>query len=304
MQVTDWTDGGDPDNQADGVGTIANFKGYNFQTFALADINRDSQLDYIGVNATSIVVITTTTTNQNPSFIGTGVQSNTGVPVCVNTTVTFYARQDLDYTDPEGDSAYLGVDCYGLGLVNVTWGKIAQDPTVQCHYDSIGYWNTKFYITDFANYPDYNNSHTLGMYTSYSDSCHEAGEMSEGSEPDTVGGLDVTTDQCYNDRGISVCILSGTESALCDLCNCSYVTGNRCNYVNGTRVDNYQGTTFDWDECDDWEGKFLYPICPLWIWFVGFMEDIWAWIFGTFFVVLTILLIVVIVVMVRRNKGR
>lgn len=266
----------------------------------IADFNDDSLLDIIYTKAGSTVIYFSNATNDNPQFIGDGTEVDTCVPLCLNATMTFYARQDLDYIDDEGDNAYLGVDCYGLGFSNITWSSIATDPEVSCIYNSLGYWSVPVYISDSANFPSYSETQSFGIYTSLGASCYDTGEWQEECDP--VTEVD-EVDECFTDSGISICLVEGVSSSLCDECGCYDVPSNKCPIiVNGTVVDAYESVMFDWTQCADWEDSMWYGACPLFVWITSLLGTIWNWIFGAFWIFLTLLLVIIIVLLMFKKK--
>lgn len=285
----------------DFLGDTATLFVHNFgaQAPAIADFDGDSFLDVIYTKAGTTRIYMSNATNQNPQFIGDGTEVDTCVPLCINATITFYARQDLDYSDDEGDNAYLGVNCYGLGFENVTWSSLATDPEISCTYNSLGYWNVPVYITDLANFPSYSETQSFGIYTSLGASCYDTGEWQEECDP--VTEVD-EIDECFTDSGISVCLVSGTSSALCEECDCYSVSGHRCPLIiNGTVADTYVAVMFDWDECVDWKGSMWYGACPLFVWTTSLLGKIWDWIFGAFWIFLTLILVMVIALLIFKK---
>ncbi len=298
ITIDDWTTSND--TFADSWDTL--FFAEAYDDFMIGDLNGDTQLDFIQSKLGTTQVISTNETDANPSFIGDGADLNTCVPICIDEEVTFFARRGLDYTDPETDSAYLGVDCEGEGVGSVVWSSNDVDPQITCNYTSLGSFETKLYITDHANFPSFGESQTVGVYTSLA-GCYDSGEFDESCSATVLEGGNLT-DTCFTDAGLSVCVMDFTSDTLCNFCNCSSNPVNKC-AVNGTRADGYDSAYFNWEgECDSWKGGLFYPICPFYTMAISSLTSIWNWIFATFFIVLTIIAMVVIGVLIFKRRGR
>jgi hypothetical protein len=268
------------------------------------DVTNDGYLDIIihnTQNSPEMKMYSFGYTNDHPTLLGDGIEVDTCVPVCANETVTFYARQDLDYEDTEDDNARLGADCEGEGVSTVVWGSYAENPEVTCTYEGSGDWTTTIYITDVTHYPSFSVSQSFGMYTALSSNCYEGGEYEVECAPDSsqVDNVSALT-ACWTDAGINICLVDGVTDTLCTLCNCSDIAFNKC--INESAPDAYDATYFNWDECESWEGRFLYPACPVFVWGTSFLEGIWGWIFGAFAVFLTLILVVLIIALLLKRR--
>lgn len=251
-----------------------------------------------------ITVFSFNYTNLNPYFIGDGPDVDTCVPLCVNETITFYARRGLDYDDVEGNDAVLGVDCYDLGRDNITWGSLAEDPEVSCTYDILGSWDVDIYITDESNYPSYGESVTIGIYTSLGSSCYESGEWEEGCSP-FVYDPPEPVERCFTDSAISVCLVKGTSPFLCDICGCYNLSFTLCPAYDeyGVVIDGYDDKLFNWNQCESWQGSLWYGACPFYIWGISGLSSIWDFIFSAFWIFLTLLLVIVVMAIIIKKKG-
>lgn len=273
---------------------VADVTGNNLNDIIIQDVDI--------ANISKISVYSFDYASQNPYFIGDGVDVDTCVPLCINETITFYARQGLDYEDNESDFAVLGVDCYELGLSNLTWGSLAEDPEVSCTYNVLGSWEVDIYITDEYNYPSYSESETMGIYTSLSSSCYSAGEWEEECSP-FVYDPPEPVERCFTDSAISVCLVTGTSVFLCEFCECDTLPQTLCpSYYNGTIIDGYNDRLFDWNQCESWEGSVWYGACPFYIWIVSGLNSIWDFIFGAFWIFLTLLLVIIILAIVVKKR--
>lgn len=117
-----------------------------------------------------------------------------------------------------------------------------------------------------------------------------------------IGDEELSEEDCFTDSGISVCLIQRTSYPLCVFCDCYSISNNKCPIiVNGTEVDTYEAVLFNWDECEDWKGSVFYGACPLYIWSISLLDRIWNWIFGAFWIFLTLILVIIIVLLIVKK---
>jgi len=256
------------------------------------DFNEDAQMDIIisGGNTKGTKILSTIAVNQPPSLLGDGIEVDTCVPLCLNATITFYARRGIDYIDDGETGVYLGIDCNDN--LNIKWSDNMIDPEISCTYGSLTNKNVRVYITDFANYPSLSVYQDFNIYTALAN-CYTSGELTETCSPKKTTGIS----GCYDEQGRYDCNIA-------ECCIQSRCEDYTCDENNNTVVEIISPdiTEFDWSNCD-WKGfwTLFVQICPVWNMVKSGASDTWDWVFNNFAIFLIILLVVVILVGIARK---
>jgi hypothetical protein len=236
------------------------------------DINGDNEIDIIATKngstkyyfsgLTAFDLNVTCIINTPPVI--TSAQSDTGNPICTNTTVTF----TVDVNDAEDDLLRGRADCYGNGSFTDYSLWYFDTVFIDCNYTQQGSFNSILYIEDECGATD----SAQGTVQILDTNCNSKGE---GITPDFGGGTPSETAQGW-DITLGEDVTDGYTSTYFDFSVCS-----------------------TW--LDDWRAIFIW-FCPVYALGIAILTTLFNWIFSAFFgIALLIVLIVIIVVAVRRR---
>ena len=252
-----------------------------FMSALPVDIDDDGNGEILVSTNYTFTIYESQTQNANPYYIENPV-ADTCMPLCVNSTVTFAARKNVEYVDAEGSDVFLAADCFNNG--SLTYSPLSQNPQVGCLYANLGTWTPIIHITDLANY--YNQSSwdsvTFEVYTSIGN-CYQSGQVDLNCLPFS------TTPTITNQTGIS-------DSGF-NLTAIKQITNPD---LPANQTDNYHAVYYDWSRCNDW--TFFRGLCPLWNYGTYSLNEIWTWIFGFFWLFLVLILVILVLAILFKQK--
>jgi len=262
-----------------GVLNLQNFSGalldfadkYNYNVI-VSDLNLDGSLDYIVNSGTDFDLVINEYSNEDPVI--TLLSYDTGNPVCLGSSIKY----TVNFEDVEGDFGQIRVDAYGDGNYT-SYGNLGGFPYQSVVYNQLGTYTSLIQLKDESGNFD-NITHGVIVQIS---NCYNSGENGGDSSQSTVGDT-------------------------ADIGGFNIKDGETDGYTPSDRLYNSNNSIyFDSSRCVERYGanwqRMVIP-CPVKLLVIDGLDQIQAWVIGSFIFVIIVLIGFMVYLMVKHNGAK